>query len=66
MANNGNIAIRMDIEGELKEQFLHLKYIKGLRHNVELIRHLIREAYLSLPDKKMDIPLEKMEVPVAA
>jgi len=44
--------IGIDLDGDLKEQFLAIKKDKGMENNTDVVRNLIAEAYKNLANKK--------------
>ena len=60
MRNLGNIHIRLALEGTLADQFEKLKEKRALRNNTELIRQLIREAYLRMPIENIESVLQEV------
>lgn len=48
MTQNDGISVRCELQGELAKEFDEVKKNLGLRQNTEVIRKLIRDAYLAL------------------
>jgi len=48
MTHSTMLSIRCEVQGELATQFETVKRSRGLKNNTEVVRSLIREAYLRL------------------
>jgi hypothetical protein len=61
MANQipDKIPLRMTFEGEWARRFVIVKNDKGVRHNTELIRVLVSEAYIDFQKRNQLQPVSK-------
>jgi len=42
---NDKVTIRIDLDGDLARYFLHLKKLRGIKNNSEMVRMLVAEEY---------------------